>query len=184
MIGILFRRAGSRRYHPGPMDVVSTSPLRVASLIWQPRAGSYSLTVLCKATFVLTPGEAQLAPEQDPLTRADEPWGAIPPGACAPRATSRPSSPAPTWSSWGARSRRAPSRRARSSFEWSRARSTNRWRFGARATAGWMGAPPAVRAFDVERRSLAHERVKGLKARRAGTCPAHGRIVPCGNVGK
>lgn len=60
------------------MDVVSTSPLRVASLIWQPRAGAYSLTVLCKATFVLTPGEAQLAPEQDPLTRADEPWGGDP----------------------------------------------------------------------------------------------------------
>lgn len=47
------------------MDVVSTCPLRVASIVWQPRPGAWTLTVVCKATFALAPGESRLAELQD-----------------------------------------------------------------------------------------------------------------------
>src|SRR5262245_56467957 len=60
------------------MDLVSNTPLRTASIIWQPRAGAFSLTVVCKATFLLRPGESQLAQTQEPLTKADEPWSGDP----------------------------------------------------------------------------------------------------------
>src|SRR5262245_17891127 len=60
------------------MELVSSSPLRLASIIWQPRPGFFSLTVLCKATFLLRPGESQPAPAQEALTRADEPWSGDP----------------------------------------------------------------------------------------------------------
>src|SRR5690349_1107835 len=46
------------------MDVVSTCPLRVASSIWQPRPGAWVLTVVCKATLSLRPGECTLAAAQ------------------------------------------------------------------------------------------------------------------------
>ncbi len=47
------------------MDVVSTCPLRVASMVWQPRAGAWALTVVCKATFQLQPGVSPLAELQE-----------------------------------------------------------------------------------------------------------------------
>jgi hypothetical protein len=53
------------------MEVLSLSPLPAGSLLWQPRAGSYALTVVAKATFVLLPGESVLAESQEPLC-ADE----------------------------------------------------------------------------------------------------------------
>ncbi len=56
------------------MDVVSTCPLRVGSILWQPRTGVMALTVVCKATFVLCPGECTLAHEQDAPNDADEYW--------------------------------------------------------------------------------------------------------------
>jgi hypothetical protein len=60
---------------PGrPVDVESTCPLRVGSILWQPRAGLWALTVVCKATFALSPGASALAPDQDPPNEADEPW--------------------------------------------------------------------------------------------------------------
>src|SRR4051812_6852699 len=49
------------------MDVVSTCPLRVASIVWQPRSGAWALTVVCKATFALEPGMCRLVdPQEDP----------------------------------------------------------------------------------------------------------------------
>lgn len=56
------------------MDVVSSCPLRVASVVWQPRPGAWMLTVVCKATYALMPGESLLAPEQDEPNEADGYW--------------------------------------------------------------------------------------------------------------
>ncbi|WP_438027627.1 DUF2169 domain-containing protein [Sorangium sp. So ce233] len=53
------------------MDVVSACPLRVASSLWQPRAGAWALTIVCKATYTLAPGESLLALEQDEPTSVD-----------------------------------------------------------------------------------------------------------------
>jgi hypothetical protein len=58
------------------MEVVSLSPLPVASRVWQARPGAFVLTFVCKATFTLAPGELELAPEQDPVRDADCPWSA------------------------------------------------------------------------------------------------------------
>ncbi|WP_437962563.1 DUF2169 domain-containing protein (plasmid) [Sorangium sp. So ce119] len=56
------------------MDVVSACPLRVASSLWQPRAGAWALTIVCKATYTLAPGESLLALEQDEPTSAELYW--------------------------------------------------------------------------------------------------------------
>jgi hypothetical protein len=32
------------------MDVVSTCPLRVAAMVWQPRPGAFAFAFVCKAT--------------------------------------------------------------------------------------------------------------------------------------
>ncbi|WP_437592919.1 DUF2169 family type VI secretion system accessory protein [Sorangium sp. So ce1000] len=53
------------------MDVVSDGPLPVASLLWQARALTWVLTVVCKATFTLAPGESPLAPAQEPIRERD-----------------------------------------------------------------------------------------------------------------
>src|SRR5580698_2170648 len=47
------------------MDVVSLCPLRVGSLLWQPRRGTWVLTAVCKATYVLLPAESPLAQAQE-----------------------------------------------------------------------------------------------------------------------
>lgn len=53
-------------YSPLRMDVISSCPLRVASVRWQPRSGAHALTVVCKATYDLQPGTSALATEQEP----------------------------------------------------------------------------------------------------------------------
>ncbi|WP_441287327.1 DUF2169 family type VI secretion system accessory protein [Sorangium sp. KYC3313] len=53
------------------MDVVSDGPLPVASLLWQVRSLTWVLTVICKATFTLAPGESPLAPAQEPIRERD-----------------------------------------------------------------------------------------------------------------
>ncbi len=53
------------------MEVVSLSALPVDSVAWQPSPGSTTLTVICKATFTLEPGESPLAAEQQPITAED-----------------------------------------------------------------------------------------------------------------
>ncbi|AGP42295.1 DUF2169 family type VI secretion system accessory protein [Sorangium cellulosum] len=56
------------------MDVVSHCPLPIASVVWQPRPATWMLTVVCKATFLLRPGEAVLAREQEPPHEDDQYW--------------------------------------------------------------------------------------------------------------
>jgi hypothetical protein len=56
------------------MDVVSRCPLPVGSVIWQPRAGAFVLTVICKATYRLFPIESPLAEDQEDLNEADRYW--------------------------------------------------------------------------------------------------------------
>ncbi|WP_437626051.1 DUF2169 domain-containing protein [Sorangium sp. So ce1151] len=53
------------------MDVVSDGSLPVASLLWQARASTWVLTVVCKATFTLAPTESPLAPAQEPIRERD-----------------------------------------------------------------------------------------------------------------
>lgn len=56
------------------MDVVSTCPLPVASVLWQPRAGKWALTFVCKATYELAPTESALAREQEAPYEYDNYW--------------------------------------------------------------------------------------------------------------
>lgn len=53
------------------MDVISTCPLRVASFVWQPRNGAWALTVVCKATLALEPGQCRLLEVQEDPTHED-----------------------------------------------------------------------------------------------------------------
>jgi hypothetical protein len=55
------------------MDVVSTGALPVASFVWQ-RNNETTLTVVCKTTYELRPGESPLAAEQEDLFEDDNPW--------------------------------------------------------------------------------------------------------------
>lgn len=57
------------------MQVSSACPLRVASLVWQPRPAAFALTIVCKATFTLRPGISPLASAQEKPWKADLPWG-------------------------------------------------------------------------------------------------------------
>ena len=56
------------------MEVLSPCPLRVASIVWQPRPGAFALTVVCKATFLLEPGTSPFTGEQDKPHERDVPW--------------------------------------------------------------------------------------------------------------
>ncbi len=52
----------------------SDGPFQVGSLLWRPRPGAFALTIVCKATFVLTPHKATLAAEQEPPNEDDDYW--------------------------------------------------------------------------------------------------------------
>ncbi len=56
------------------MHVVSTSRLPCASVLWQPRAGTFALTVVCKVTLALAPLTSSLAEAQDELHEDDGYW--------------------------------------------------------------------------------------------------------------
>ncbi len=56
------------------MEIVPLTPLTTSSLLWRPRPSTWVLTVVCKATFRLEPGQSTLAPRQDPVIDADEFW--------------------------------------------------------------------------------------------------------------
>lgn len=60
------------------MELVSPSACPVASVIWQPRPGTWVLTVVYKATYLLRPGECPLAPKQEPLAEDDRHFGGAP----------------------------------------------------------------------------------------------------------
>ncbi len=68
------------------MDVVSVCPLPVGSVVWQPSLSVWVLTVVCKATFSLRPGEVILANEQEAPNEEDDHWnddaGRSPPAYC------------------------------------------------------------------------------------------------------
>lgn len=52
------------------MNVIAIGPLPVSSLVWQGPANRI-LTIVCKATFTLCPGESPLSPVQQPLNSED-----------------------------------------------------------------------------------------------------------------
>ncbi len=56
------------------MQIVSLCALPVGSFRWQQRAGVWVLTVVCKATYALQPGEMRLTDEQEPINERDRPW--------------------------------------------------------------------------------------------------------------
>ncbi|MEZ4293829.1 MAG: DUF2169 domain-containing protein [Polyangiaceae bacterium] len=53
---------------------MSTRPLRTASLVWQPKAGAWTFTVVAKLTYDLAPGECPLAAEQEDPHEDDGHW--------------------------------------------------------------------------------------------------------------
>ncbi len=56
------------------MEVLSLAPLYAAGLPWQRQKGDWVLTVVCKATFDLAPGELRLSASQEPLNESDNHW--------------------------------------------------------------------------------------------------------------
>ncbi|XXT19366.1 DUF2169 domain-containing protein [Sorangium sp. So ce429] len=56
------------------MDVVSLCPLLASGFVWRSQDGRYAQTLVVKATFVLAPGNAYLAPEQLALNEEDHHW--------------------------------------------------------------------------------------------------------------
>lgn len=51
--------------------VVALSPLKTATLLWRPRSDAAVLTVVCKATYAIEPGESPLAEAQDDVNERD-----------------------------------------------------------------------------------------------------------------
>jgi hypothetical protein len=56
------------------MDVRLSCPLRVATVPWQPEPGCHALCLICKATYRLEPGTAQLDPVQLAPALNDRHW--------------------------------------------------------------------------------------------------------------
>ena len=56
------------------MDIVSLSPFRTGSLLWQPRKDRWTLTIVCKATYALEPGESGLCAEQEDVNEHENHW--------------------------------------------------------------------------------------------------------------
>ncbi|MRG97353.1 DUF2169 family type VI secretion system accessory protein [Polyangium spumosum] len=56
------------------MEVVSLSPLPVASMIWQSGPGAFTLTFVAKATCQIQPGKSPLATAQEPVHEEDCYW--------------------------------------------------------------------------------------------------------------
>lgn len=56
------------------MDVVSVSPFRAGSVLWRSRPDRWTLTVVCKGTYLLAPGEASLSTEQEDVNERDNFW--------------------------------------------------------------------------------------------------------------
>ena len=56
------------------MNIHSSPPFQTATLLWQPRPRTHALTVVCKATFALLPGECAPAPDEDAPNEVDDYW--------------------------------------------------------------------------------------------------------------
>lgn len=63
-----------RTCYAAGMDVVSAGPLRVASVVWQPRPGAWALTAIIKATYRLEPLRSPLAEVQEAPSTEDNHW--------------------------------------------------------------------------------------------------------------
>lgn len=57
-----------------PMRLIALSPVHVAPLVWRRDARSWILTVVCKASFDLLPGEMRLSAQQDVINERDQRW--------------------------------------------------------------------------------------------------------------
>jgi hypothetical protein len=53
------------------MEIVSQGSVRVGRVVWRPAHGHLAFTVVCKATFELSPGVSPLADVQEPIFEAD-----------------------------------------------------------------------------------------------------------------
>jgi hypothetical protein len=56
------------------MRLVALSPVHVAPLLWKRDARTWILTVVCKASFDLVPGEMRLSAQQDVINEHDQRW--------------------------------------------------------------------------------------------------------------
>ncbi|MEP7125203.1 MAG: DUF2169 domain-containing protein [Byssovorax sp.] len=56
------------------MEVFAQPPFNAGSITWQEQPGQWTLTVVCKATFVLAPGMSPLADAQEALNETDNHW--------------------------------------------------------------------------------------------------------------
>lgn len=56
------------------MELVSVCPLRTSSILWQKGPSAWVLTVVCKGTFALAPGESKLAEDQEAPNETDNHW--------------------------------------------------------------------------------------------------------------
>ncbi len=56
------------------MEVLSLGPLYAVGLPWQRQGRDWLLTVVCKATFDLGPGELRLSAGQEPINEGDNHW--------------------------------------------------------------------------------------------------------------
>ena len=52
----------------------SRGEVPLSTLVWQPRPSAWVMTVAAKLSFVLEPGTASLAPEQEPIHESDSHW--------------------------------------------------------------------------------------------------------------
>ena len=56
------------------MRLIALSPVHVAPLLWRRDARTWILTVVCKASFDLLPGEMRLSAQQDVINDRDQRW--------------------------------------------------------------------------------------------------------------
>ncbi|MEO7331657.1 MAG: DUF2169 domain-containing protein, partial [Minicystis sp.] len=54
------------------MEVIALSPIHVTALPWRRDARSHLLTIVCKATFDLQPGEMRLCQQQEAILEQDK----------------------------------------------------------------------------------------------------------------
>src|SRR5580693_4183189 len=53
------------------MQVVGGAPLEVGSIVWQEDRGALWLTLICKATFRVLPGQMEIAADREPVRAED-----------------------------------------------------------------------------------------------------------------
>src|SRR5580704_5178072 len=56
------------------MQLVALSPVHVAPLLWRRDARSWMMTLVCKASLDLVPGEMRLSAQQDVINETDQHW--------------------------------------------------------------------------------------------------------------